>query len=75
MKCTLTHVIYGTLFTNLTPSNHSLRGHRRVLVYPPDGTGSISVTAADYDRLQPDEFLNDTLIEYGMRCGSSSFNC
>ncbi|KAH8928404.1 hypothetical protein BT69DRAFT_1212816 [Atractiella rhizophila] len=36
-------------------------------VFPPEGTGSVSITYRDFNRLVPEEFLNDTLIEYGLR--------
>ena len=38
-----------------------------VLVYPPNETGSVTITRGDMQRLEPDEFLNDTLVEYGMK--------
>lgn len=38
-----------------------------ILVYPFEGTGGISVTVADARRLDGDDFLNDTLIEFGLR--------
>ncbi|KAF8340540.1 uncharacterized protein EI90DRAFT_2906174, partial [Cantharellus anzutake] len=38
-----------------------------ILVYPPTGKGAIEITAGDYRRLEPDEYFNDTLIEFGMK--------
>lgn len=37
------------------------------LVHVPNATGSVSITNADLNRLAPNEFLNDTLVEYGMK--------
>jgi hypothetical protein len=39
----------------------------RILVYPPSGTGAVNITKADLNRLQPGEYLNDTLIEFGLK--------
>jgi sentrin-specific protease 7 len=34
-------------------------------LYPPDGgRGAVEVVAEDLARLDPDEFLNDTIIDY-----------
>jgi hypothetical protein len=46
-----------------------LRAHFRgsILVYPPDSPGAVNITNADLNRLQPGEFLNDTLIEFGLK--------
>jgi Ulp1 family protease len=38
-----------------------------MLVYPPNGVGSVNITRGDYKRLDPGEFFNDTLIEYGLK--------
>ncbi|KII86918.1 hypothetical protein PLICRDRAFT_273907 [Plicaturopsis crispa FD-325 SS-3] len=38
-----------------------------ILVYPPVGTGAINITRAEINRLEPNEFLNDTLIEFGLK--------
>ncbi|KAF8317829.1 uncharacterized protein EI90DRAFT_3133605 [Cantharellus anzutake] len=35
-----------------------------VLVYAPTGLGGIEITARDYNRLEPGEFFNDTLVEF-----------
>jgi len=40
---------------------------RRILLYPPTGTGAINITYADLKRLDAGEFLNDTLIELGLK--------
>jgi len=42
-----------------------------ILVYPPSGKGAIEITAGDYRRLEPEEYFNDTLIEFGMKFVSS----
>jgi hypothetical protein len=39
----------------------------RLLVYRPVGTGAVNVTRGDLDRLQPGKYLNDTLIEFGLK--------
>ncbi|KAJ6525275.1 hypothetical protein DFH09DRAFT_996177 [Mycena vulgaris] len=38
-----------------------------ILVYPPRQTGAVNITNADLTRLAPGEFLNDTLIEFGLK--------
>ncbi|KAG7088240.1 hypothetical protein E1B28_012254 [Marasmius oreades] len=38
-----------------------------ILVYPPSTTGAVNITNADLNRLQPGEFLNDTIIEFGLK--------
>ncbi|KIM89078.1 hypothetical protein PILCRDRAFT_84870 [Piloderma croceum F 1598] len=38
-----------------------------ILVYPPSGTGAINITQGDINRLEPGEYLNDTLIEFGLK--------
>jgi Ulp1 family protease len=35
--------------------------------WPPTGRQELAITAADYFRLYGDEFLNDTLIDFGLR--------
>ena len=42
-----------------------------MLVYPPSGVGAINITVGDLRRLEPAEFLNDTLIELGLKYVSS----
>lgn len=37
------------------------------LRFPFDGPGSVSVFDSDYQKLQDDEFLNDTIIEFGLK--------
>jgi Ulp1 family protease len=39
----------------------------RILVYPPGQTGAVNITNGDVTRLAPGEFLNDTLIEFGLK--------
>lgn len=43
-----------------------------ILVYPFSGTGAVNITKGDLRRLRPGEFLNDTLIEFGLKYVSSS---
>ncbi|KAE9394894.1 hypothetical protein BT96DRAFT_923228 [Gymnopus androsaceus JB14] len=38
-----------------------------ILSYPPATPGALNITNADYNRLLPNEYLNDTLIEFGLR--------
>ncbi|KAJ7132990.1 hypothetical protein C8R46DRAFT_1140271 [Mycena filopes] len=38
-----------------------------ILVYPPGQTGAVNITNGDLARLAPGEFLNDTLIEFGLK--------
>jgi hypothetical protein len=38
-----------------------------ILVYPLSGTGAVNINKSDLNRLQPGEFLNDTLIEFGLK--------
>ncbi|KAF8895469.1 hypothetical protein BD779DRAFT_1499711 [Infundibulicybe gibba] len=38
-----------------------------ILVYPPGAPGAVNITNADLDRLQPGQYLNDTLIEFGLK--------
>ncbi|KAF8908964.1 hypothetical protein CPB84DRAFT_1843311 [Gymnopilus junonius] len=38
-----------------------------ILVYPQGTPGAVNITNADLGRLEPGEFLNDTLIEFGLK--------
>ena len=38
------------------------------MVFPPGDKEAVEVTAADLARLDPDEFLNDTIIDYYTKC-------
>ncbi|KAF9497731.1 cysteine proteinase [Pleurotus eryngii] len=38
-----------------------------ILVYPPNTTGAVTIKNSDLERLRPGEFLNDTLIEFGLK--------
>ncbi|KAJ7245014.1 hypothetical protein B0H12DRAFT_1187844 [Mycena haematopus] len=38
-----------------------------ILVYPQGQTGAVNITNGDVSRLAPGEFLNDTLIEFGLK--------
>ncbi|KAH9480523.1 Ubiquitin-like-specific protease 2 [Psilocybe cubensis] len=37
-----------------------------ILVYPP-GPGAVNINISDLNRLEPGEYLNDTLIEFGLK--------
>jgi hypothetical protein len=57
-NCTTTFVIISySLLTSFTS----------VLVYPPSGPGALNIMGSDLNRLRPHEFLNDTLIEFGLK--------
>jgi Ulp1 family protease len=47
----------------------------RILVYPPSGTGAINITQGDLNRLEDGEYLNDTLIEFGLKWVSYFISC
>ncbi|PIL22925.1 hypothetical protein GSI_15621 [Ganoderma sinense ZZ0214-1] len=38
-----------------------------LLVYPPTGTGAVNITRGDLKRLDEGQYLNDTLIEFGLK--------
>ncbi|PCH39744.1 hypothetical protein WOLCODRAFT_136474 [Wolfiporia cocos MD-104 SS10] len=38
-----------------------------ILVYPSTGAGAININNSDLKRLQPSSYLNDTLIEFGLK--------
>lgn len=38
-----------------------------ILVYPNSGPGAVNISNNDLKRLAPSEFLNDTLIELGLK--------
>ncbi|OBZ68651.1 hypothetical protein A0H81_11055 [Grifola frondosa] len=38
-----------------------------ILVYPPTGTGAINITVGDLKRLDDGQYLNDTIIEFGLK--------
>ncbi|EMD31406.1 hypothetical protein CERSUDRAFT_119788 [Gelatoporia subvermispora B] len=38
-----------------------------ILIWPPRGAGAVNITRGDMKRLQPDQYLNDTLIEFGLK--------
>jgi len=43
------------------------RNDHRVLEYPIGEPGAVTVTWGDKKRLNDEEFLNDTLIEFGLK--------
>ncbi|KAI0357362.1 hypothetical protein OH77DRAFT_1422202 [Trametes cingulata] len=49
--------------TSVTPENLD----ELVLVYPPSGTGAVNITRGDLKRLDNGQYLNDTLIEFGLK--------
>jgi Ulp1 family protease len=38
-----------------------------ILTYPWSETGGVTITVGDLDRLDEGEFLNDTLLEFGLK--------
>ncbi|KAI8978855.1 hypothetical protein BD414DRAFT_120430 [Trametes punicea] len=52
-----------TARTSATPENLD----ELVLVYPPSGTGAVNITRGDLKRLDDGQYLNDTLIEFGLK--------
>ena len=38
-----------------------------MLVYPLSGPGAVNVTRGDLKRLEPNQYLNDVLIEFGLK--------
>ena len=40
------------------------------MVFPPGDKEAVEVTAGDLARLDPGEFLNDTVIDYYIKCAS-----
>ena len=53
--------------TIVSSSLHSHPLRRSLLVYPFSGPGAVNVTRGDLKRLEPHQYLNDTLIEYGLK--------
>ncbi|KAL8277595.1 hypothetical protein RQP46_010027 [Phenoliferia psychrophenolica] len=45
-----------------------------VLIWPHEGVGAVSVTHGDCQRLREEEFLNDTLIELGLKRAFDTLN-
>jgi len=39
-----------------------------ILAYPFTGPGGVEITKGDLNRLKPGEFLNDTLVEFSLKC-------
>ncbi len=42
-------------------------------MYPPSGTGAVNVTRGDFNRLDSGQYLNDTLIEFGLKYATLPF--
>lgn len=41
-------------------------------MYPFSGTGAVNITRGDLKRLDAGQYLNDTIIEFGLKCVCSS---
>ncbi|KAJ6471198.1 hypothetical protein DFH09DRAFT_1220447 [Mycena vulgaris] len=52
---------------SVAPQKPYLDPDEVILVYPPGQTGAVNITNGDLTRLAPGEFLNDTLIEFGLK--------
>ncbi|KAJ7505111.1 hypothetical protein B0H11DRAFT_1976828 [Mycena galericulata] len=52
---------------SVAPQRPSVDLDEVILVYPPGQTGAVNITNGDVTRLAPGEFLNDTLIEFGLK--------
>ncbi|KAJ6621834.1 hypothetical protein B0H10DRAFT_2015955 [Mycena sp. CBHHK59/15] len=60
-------LVRRSLRQSLAPQKPSLDPDEVILVYPPGQTGAVNITNGDVTRLAPGEFLNDTLIEFGLK--------
>ena len=40
-------------------------------MYPPSGAGALNIMKSDLKRLDELSYLNDTLIEFGLKCSNS----
>lgn len=49
------------------PPQSSVEQDELVLMYPPGGPGALNIMRSDLKRLEPEEYLNDTLIEFGLK--------
>ncbi|KIY45202.1 hypothetical protein FISHEDRAFT_49887, partial [Fistulina hepatica ATCC 64428] len=38
-----------------------------ILIYPPNETGAVNITNYDFARLDPCQYINDTLLEFGVK--------
>ena len=52
----------------LVPRVSNQQNTPRLLVYRPLGAGAVNITRGDLERLHPGKYLNDTLIEFGLKC-------
>lgn len=48
---------------------------RRILVYPSSGAGALNIMKSDVKRLNPMCYLNDTLIEFGLKYVHYNWAC
>lgn len=44
-------------------------------LFPKDGKNAVELTPSDLERLDPDEFLNDTIIDFYMKYVSMDLLC
>lgn len=44
-----------------------LKAENRILLYPKNIPGAINIRRRDFDRLSPNGWLNDVIIEFGAR--------
>ncbi|EJD35482.1 hypothetical protein AURDEDRAFT_75247 [Auricularia subglabra TFB-10046 SS5] len=51
----------------LRPLRLTVLTFRRILVFPRGGPGALNISLGDLRRLTPGEFLNDTIIEFGLK--------
>ncbi|KAI5988964.1 hypothetical protein EDD15DRAFT_2285488 [Pisolithus albus] len=51
----------------LAPPQSFVEQDELVLMYPPGGPGALNIMRSDLKRLEPEEYLNDTLIEFGLK--------
>ncbi|RPD77389.1 hypothetical protein L226DRAFT_321252 [Lentinus tigrinus ALCF2SS1-7] len=67
---------YGSSNTERRQTRQSTRSTRAsptpdldelILVYPFSGTGAVNITRGDLKRLDPGQYLNDTIIEFGLK--------
>lgn len=49
------------------PPQSAVEQDELILMYPPGGPGALNIMRSDLKRLEPEEYLNDTLIEFGLK--------
>lgn len=70
MQRTLGHA--GHLLLLVAMANGMLLQGLLALYPATGGKGAVSVTPDDLARLDPGEFLNDTIIDYGIKCAADA---